>query len=319
MSQCILEIRNLYKEYISKNGSILANDNINLSINKGEIIAFLGPNGAGKSTLIKQIIGYLSPTSGTIELFGENIQNKKEDMLDKIGYMMQSRYDHWDHLSVKDALFYTGRLKKLSKSEIKEQMNYLTEKLELTGELDRIISYLSGGKRQSVALACAVIGNPEIVILDEPTNGLDPEKRMVLWNFLKELNSERQTTIIIITHNVNEIESISDRVIIVGHAKVLRDGTPAELREELKNKMRIEINFENDQIFKNGFTIEEFHSVWSEDKQTIYIYVSEQDAVTCLSNILNNKNINADVKNIQFYKPTLEDIYIKVMGEKIND
>ncbi len=318
MEENILVIENLYKEYITKKSTILANDNINLTIKKGEIVAFLGPNGAGKSTLVKQIIGYLSPTAGNIKLFGEDVRKQSKENLTKIGYMMQSRYEHWDHLSVKDALLYSGRLKKLTKVEVREQSKYLADRLELTDEMKRPIRSLSGGKRQTASLACSVIGNPEIIILDEPTNGLDPEKRHIFYSFLKELCSSRGVTIIIITHNVNEIEDIANRVIIIGGAKILRDGTPDELKAELRDQMRIELNLDENELWKDGCLAKNYSVVWSADKRKLYVYLSERESVTCIGDILNDKKVIGKVKNIQLYRPTLEDIYIKIMGEKIS-
>lgn len=230
MSESIIRINHLAKEYRTKNGIIRANDDINLTVFRGEIVAILGPNGAGKSTLVKQMIGYLSSTDGDIELFGEKISRSNQVQLNRIGYMMQSRYGHWDHLTVRNALFYSGRLKKLSRNDIQEQINYLINRLELTIEANKPIRTLSGDKKQAAALACTVMGFPELIILDEPTNGLDPEKRSIFWSFLKELNTTKHSTILTITHNVNEIEELADRVIIIAGNQVLTDGSPIELK-----------------------------------------------------------------------------------------
>lgn len=142
MRNNVIEVHNLYKTYKTKKQEINANNNINFIAKKGEIIAVLGPNGVGKSTFKKQIIGYLSPTSGEIKVLDEHINAKRKTVISKIGYMMQSRYGHWDNLTVKEALYYSGKLKKLSQDEIKKQMRYFIEKLDLTNETNRTLQAL---------------------------------------------------------------------------------------------------------------------------------------------------------------------------------
>lgn len=318
MNNNIIEVHNLYKIYKNRKEEIIANHNINFIAKKGEIIALLGPNGVGKSTLVKQIIGYLSPTSGDIKVLGESIQGISRSIISRIGYMMQSRYSHWDHLTVKDALYYSGKLKKISEVEIEEQIKYLIEKLDLMNEIKRKMKSLSGGKKQAAALACSIIGFPEIIILDEPTNGLDPHKRILLWNFLKEINKERNTTILLITHTVNEIEDIADRVVIMGDGKILKDGTPQELKSKLSNQIRIEFELDkNINIEDIDFYYEHFYT-WSPDNSKLFVYTSQSNMVKLIEKAFMNKVISKHIKNIQIHRSTLEDIYIKIMGQKIS-
>lgn len=318
MDNNVIEIYNLYKIYKNKKEEIIANNNINFTAKNGEIIAFLGPNGVGKSTFVKQIIGYLSPTSGDIKVLGENIRKINRPIISRIGYMMQSRYSHWDHLTVKGALYYSGKLKKIPDIEIEGQISYLVEKLDLVNETNRKMQSLSGGKKQSAALACSIIGFPEIIILDEPTNGLDPHKRILLWNFLKEINKERNTTILIITHTVNEIEDIADRVVIMGDGKILKQGTPKELKSELSDQIRIEFELDNNISIEDvNFHYGYFHT-WSPDNTRLFVYTTQSEMIKLIEKAFMNKVISEHMKNIQIYRSTLEDIYIKIMGEKIS-
>lgn len=318
MSNNIIEVNNLYKIYKNKKEEIIANDNINFIAKKGEIIAVLGPNGVGKSTLVKQIIGYLSPTSGDIKVLGESIQGISRGIIGRIGYMMQSRYSHWDHLTVKDALYYSGKLKKLPEVEIEEQIKYLIEKLDLVDETKRKMKSLSGGKKQAAALACSIIGFPEIIILDEPTNGLDPQKRILLWDFLKEINREKDTIILIITHTVNEIEDIADRVVIMGDGKILKDGTPQNLKSELSDQIRVEFELDKDIKFEDIDFHNEYFYTWSPDNSRLFVYTSQSNMVKLIEKVFMNKVISEHIKNIQIHRSNLEDIYIKIMGQKIS-
>lgn len=318
MSNNIIEVHNLYKVYKNKKEEIIANNNINFTATKGEIIAVLGPNGVGKSTFVKQIIGYLSPTSGDIKVLGESIHGMSQSLTSKIGYMMQSRYSHWDHLTVNDALFYSGKLKKVPSIEIKKQIKYFIDKLDLGNETKRTIGSLSGGKKQAAALACSMIGFPEIIILDEPTNGLDPQKRIMLWSFLEEINREKNITILLITHTVNEVEGIADRVVIMGNGEILVDGTPQELKSELTDQIRIEFELEKSISLEKVEFLKEHFYTWSPDNLKLFVYTSQSDMTKLIEKVFSNKNISKNIKNVQIYRPTLEDIYIKIMGQKIS-
>lgn len=318
MSNNAIEVQNLYKIYKNKKEEIIANNNINFIAKKGEIIAVLGPNGVGKSTFVKQIIGYLSPTSGDIKVLDESIHGMRRTLISKIGYMMQSSYSHWNHLTVKEALYYSGKLKKLSEAEIGKQINYFIDKLDLINETKRTLGALSGGKKQAAALACSMIGFPEIIILDEPTNGLDPEKRILLWNFLKEINREKNTTILIITHSVNEIDDIADRVVIMGDGKILKDGTPQELKSELSDQIRIEFELEKSISLEDVEFFKEYFYTLSPDNLKLFVYTSQSNLAKLIEKAFMNKIISGNTKNVQIYRPTLEDIYIKIMGQKIN-
>lgn len=319
MSDVVLRVNDLSKSYKTKVGVIQANDNISFELYEDEILAILGPNGAGKSTLIKQIIGYISPDQGSIQILKDNEVVTGVESLCMIGYMMQSRYEHWDHLSVRDAMFYTGRLKKIPKKQIKKEIEYLAEKLELKDELKRPIKTLSGGKKQAAALACSVIGQPSILILDEPTTGLDPEKRVVFWRFLNELKNEKHISIIVITHNVLEIEDIVDRVFILGNARILKEGTPKGLFREVENEIRIELELKENwsQKIIESNCLEEYLCKWSEDGEKLFIYVHEEEMILCISEIFANNVIYEGMSNFQIFKPSLEDVYIKIMGEKM--
>jgi ABC-2 type transport system ATP-binding protein len=316
MAENVIRIKQLTKEYRNKGKSVLANDDINMHVFRGEVAAILGPNGAGKSTLVKQIIGYLSPTAGEIELFGDKIGKDNREQLGRIGYMMQSRYEHWDHLTVRKALIYSGRLKKLSRKTILEQSDYLIKRLELLNEADKAMRTLSGGKKQAAALACTVIGFPELIILDEPTNGLDPEKRSIFWSFLKELSRDRHTTILIITHNVNEIEELADRVIIIANNKVIIDGSPKELKSSLSNQIRIELKLAN-HVDVEAMLGSRYSCIRAEDKKTVYLYLNETDLISCISQLFGNQSISKEIEDMKILRSTLEDIYIKLMGIRI--
>ncbi len=314
--ESLLEVSNISKKYKVKNETVCANKNITFSLKEREILAVLGPNGAGKSTLIKQIIGYISTDSGNIKIKGIDISTNKKRMLSEIGYMMQSRFEHWDHLSIYDAIYYSAKLKKVEKEEIKKEIAYLAHELDFEKELNRQIKNLSGGKKQAAALACAVVGNPSILILDEPTTGLDPEKRCLFWNFLKKIQNEKGTSILLITHNVAEVEQIVDRVLIMGEGRILEEGTISSLYERVQNEIRIELELKDDVKSEEIINVlKGFHC--KVDRKNIYVYINENELLNCVEFIFKNEKVKDDINNLKIVRPSLEDIYIKIMGEKI--
>lgn len=314
MTDKILRVKDLCKTYKLRTGNIIANENINFTVSRGEMVAFLGPNGSGKTTLIKQIIGYIEPTSGVIEIFGKELRNKNRN-LDRIGYMMQTRYSHWDHLSAGDAMYYTGRLKKLSKSTTKSQIESLSKRLNLEKELNVTLERMSGGKKQAVALACAVIGNPELVVLDEPTNELDPEMRRYVWDFIRQLSESQGISIILITHNSNEIEVVADEIKIFANARIIKEGNPREMIRELNQKIRMELTMREDwKGDRDGF-LANYEKRWSGN--ILFVYVEQDSVVSCIKEVFTHYETSKQIENIQMKQPNLEDVYIRLMGAKI--
>jgi ABC-2 type transport system ATP-binding protein len=161
-----------------------------------------------------------------------------------------------------------------------------------------------------------VIGFPELIILDEPTNGLDPEKRSIFWSFLKELNTTKNMTILTITHNVNEIEELTDRVIIIADNKVLTDGSPRELKSAL-NQIRIELKFKTNNVECKVLLETKYSCIWAKDDKSVYIHLNEDDVIPCISQVFSNQSISMEIEDMKILRSTLEDIYIKMMGKRI--
>jgi ABC-2 type transport system ATP-binding protein len=314
LADTVLQVEDLCKEYRTRKGCVVANDHISFSVDRGDIVAFLGPNGSGKTTLIKQIIGYTTPTSGRITLFGETVCGAGG--LSKIGYMMQSRFAHWDHLTAWDALFYTGRLKKMPKAEILAHIASLAAQLHLEQDLRVVMETMSGGKKQAVALACAVIGSPELIILDEPTNALDPEMRQYFWHFLKQTAAATGATVLLVTHSIGEIESIACEVKIFASAKIIREGSPRSLIKELNRQIRVELLLKDAEGETGADFLAGYEKKWSEDRRTLFVYTGEDDIVRCIGEVFSDRSLSARVENIQMSRPNLEDVYIKAMGAK---
>ncbi len=199
-------------------------DNISLEIQGNNMIGLLGPNGAGKSTLMKLLTAGLLPTSGEILIDGESMQKKEKMLKSRLGYLPQS-FGLYDELTVWQFLDYMAALKGIRCP--KDEISKIIEETNLTEKYNAKIKTLSGGQRQRVGIAQALIGNPGLVILDEPTVGLDPEERIKFRNLFSRNSQEK--IVILSTHIIDDVQSICDRLIVIDKGKILFDGSPAEL------------------------------------------------------------------------------------------
>ncbi|MDQ0154484.1 ABC transporter ATP-binding protein [Robertmurraya andreesenii] len=200
---------------------------IQMSIGEGTIYGFIGPSGAGKTTLVKMIVGMDRPDQGAIDVLGKRMPNL--EMLQEIGYMAQSDALYME-LTGKENLTFFASLYKLSKKEMKERISYAASLVNLTEDLNKKVSAYSGGMKRRLSLAIALIQNPRILILDEPTVGIDPELRFSIWNELLRLKREERKTIIVTTHVMDEAERC-DFVAMVRDGSIIAHGTPQELKD----------------------------------------------------------------------------------------
>jgi len=230
----MIEIQNLTKRY----GQIVAVDNLNFTVEKGEILGFLGPNGAGKSTTMNIITGYLPSTEGTVKVSGFDIAQEPNEVKKRIGYLPENPPLYTD-MTVDEYLNFVSQLKKVEKSKRKEQISNIVELLRIGDVRKRLIKNLSKGYKQRVGVAQALIGNPEVLILDEPTVGLDPNQILEVRNVIKDLGKEH--TIILSTHIMQEVKAVCERVVIINKGKIAAVDTPENLSKSFENASRISI------------------------------------------------------------------------------
>ena len=218
-----IRVLNLTKEY----GQQRAVDQISLTASPGEIVGFLGPNGAGKSTTMKIATGYLAPTSGTVEVNGFDVQTQSMDVRRSVGYLPEHNPLYLD-LYVKEYLRFTGSLHGLRGSDLTRRITDVIELVGLGREQHKHIGQLSKGYRQRVGLAQALLHNPPVLILDEPTTGLDPNQLAEIRQVIR--NAGRDKTVLFSTHIMQEVEAICDRVVIINRGHIVADGPLSQLR-----------------------------------------------------------------------------------------
>lgn len=211
-------------------GSLLAVDGVDLSVPRGQVYGFLGPNGSGKSTTMRMLIGLLTPSAGTIEVLGLRIPEQAEPLKRRIGYMTQ-RFSLYDDLSVVENLRFLAAVQGLPPRAAAARVDAALARYRLAARRAQLAGTLSGGQRQRLALAGAVLHEPELLVLDEPTSQVDPESRREFWDHIFEL-AEAGTTLLVSTHFMDEAERCH-RIAILDRGRLVADGTPRELAEQI--------------------------------------------------------------------------------------
>ncbi len=227
MNNIVISVKHLVKKF----GSFIANDDLNFEVYKGEIFGFLGANGAGKTTTIRILSGLSKPSSGEVTVAGFDAYRQTEDIKKNIGYMCQ-KFSLYEDLTVKENIVLYGGIYGMSKSLIKIRIGELLEKLKFRDYENRIIADLPLGLRQKLAFSVAVLHQPKIVFLDEPTGGVDPITRRQFWEMIYETAS-RGITVFVTTHYMDEAE-YCDRISIMNEGKIVALNTPAELKKQYK-------------------------------------------------------------------------------------
>ena len=219
----MIEAVDLSKHY----GSFAAVDHLSFTIRRGEVVAFLGPNGAGKSTTMKVLTGYLAPTSGTARLCGIDVVTDRVRAAEKLGYLPENG-PLYPEMTPRELLTFFGEARGLSKQRLAERIAFVNKECDLGDLLDKPIGTCSKGQKQRVGMAQALLHDPEVLIMDEPTTGLDPNQIRHVRELVKKLGETR--TVLLSTHLFQEVEAMAGRVLLVSEGRIVFDGTPAEFK-----------------------------------------------------------------------------------------
>lgn len=298
----MLSVHEVSKSY----GNKKALDKIELQLSHG-VYALLGPNGAGKSTLIKIITGNISPTFGIVEYKGKNIAHNLKDYCQKIGYMPQNQ-GIYDNFSATEFLWYMASLKGIQQKDCKKEIKELFSLVGLDLVANEKIKKYSGGMKQRVLFAQSLLGNPEILILDEPTAGLDPMERILMRNQISNLSSNK--IIVFATHVVSDIESIAKKVILLNHGKIVDQESPFDLCQRLLNCVyECHVPHNILPVLKNRYKISNLQEL--DDLIKIRIVVSPEQQLTFVEEF---KKEFSFVDTLVPVMPNLQDVYLSIMG-----
>lgn len=301
----IYQITNLIKIYPDQ--TTAANDNITFDVEQGEIFGLLGENGAGKSTLVKQMANLLTPTSGTIHLFDKLLNHHPLYTPSHIGYMPQDG-SALNSTTLAESLYFTAHLRGLSRHDARIERDHLIDLLDIGTLRDRVITRLSGGQKRLALLATTLAASPPVIILDEPTNDLDPARRIHIWEVIRQYNRERGTTVILVTHNIIEAERVIQRIGIMRSGKLIAIGRPGMLKTELNRQLRLEIVFSPD--LPPILPLENPPHEMIPGRWKLLI---DPHAAPRYLEILNNTQNNDRIEDFQLSTPTLEDLYLSLI------
>jgi len=313
----VIEVKNITKKY----GNFTAVDNINFKIEEGEIIGLLGPNGAGKSTTMNMITGYIEPTEGEIIVNGYDISKKPKKAKTQIGYMPEG-VPLYSDLTVKEFVTYMAELKKVDRKTRKEKVEKIIEQTGLKDVEKKLTRNLSRGYKQRVSMAGALVGEPKILILDEPTVGLDPKQITEIRALIKELGKTH--TVILSSHILSEVNQICNKVIIINKGKIVAIDTPENLEKKVESNNTTYVTVEDTEnkmetIKEKIPEIKEIKLIKeNEDGTKQYVLESEKDVD--LRKIVFNEFAKENITIFEMKKAdtTLEDAFMKLIegGEK---
>ncbi len=305
-----VEAKNLKKTFKTKQGNVEAVRDVSFKVNKGEIFGILGPNGAGKSTTILMLTTLLRITSGTAKINDLDVVKNDSEVRNKIGIALQDT--GIDNLLTARELFYTtARLWGLSKSKSKDRTKEMLNLVGLTEAADRRVKTYSGGMKRRLDLGLSLVHKPEVLFLDEPTTGLDPGSRRVLWDEIKKLRDEG-VTIILTTQYLEEADELANRISIIDEGLVVAEGTPDELKSSIGGDV-ITLTFRSDDDAIKAQTIIENSDI--EDNQIRVTVENGAEKIPNLLNLLVSKDIN--VQSVSANKPSLDDVFLKVTGYRL--
>ncbi len=311
----MIEVKDLTKRY----GQHVGVEDLNFTVNKGEILGFLGPNGAGKSTTMNIITGYLSATEGSVSVDGHDILEEPQEVKKRLGYLPEAPPLYYD-MTVREYLSFVGDIKKVDRKTKKVSLEKIMEVVRIEEVYKRLIKNLSKGYRQRVGLAQALIGNPPVLILDEPTIGLDPKQIIEIRNLIKDLGKEH--TIILSSHVLPEVTAVCERVIIIHRGKIVASDTIENLSRGLRGSRRLSIRIagpekESLDLIKALPEVEKVDLIGSREPDTFDFYVEAKGEADVRKPVFQAMSkAEHPILMMRSVDLTLEDIFIQLTTDE---
>jgi ABC-2 type transport system ATP-binding protein len=314
----VIEVEDLRKTYPDGTEAVRG---ISFTIEEGEFFGFLGPNGAGKSTTIKILITLLRATAGRARVFGFDVSSEATVIRTLIGYAAQE-VGVDDELTGRENLTLQGRLYHMDPAVLRKRVDELLELVDMAADADRMAGSYSGGMRKRLDLATGLIHRPQLLFLDEPTTGLDPQNRAGIWAYLEDLNKREGLSIFLTTHYLEEADRLCDRLAIIDHGRIIASGSPASLKAELGGDV-ISLAFPGNEQAQRTRAVEilatlPFVSGVNQDNGRLVM--TAQHGGQSLPQILRALNeAGVDVADLTLTSPTLDDVFLKYTGERIRE
>ena len=309
-----VEVSKITKKY----GSITAVDDVSFDVSGGEIFGFLGPNGAGKTTLIRILTTLVKPTSGNARVAGRDVAKEPDGVRREIGVVPQAMTSDLDLTGHENMDIY-GRFYAIPSAERKKRVKYLLEMVGLSSRANDLVATYSGGMRRRLEIARALVHRPKILFLDEPTIGLDPQSRIVIWDFLKKLREGDSMTLFLTTHYMEEAETLCNRVAIIDSGKIIVGGSPDELKLQIPGNDIVSLVVENlsESLVEGIENLSFVHRVKTEDGSIrVYVDSGAQNLSVLLEEV---KASGGKILSATIHEQSLEDVFIHYTGRSIRE
>lgn len=306
MGEPIIQVEGLYKNY----GAVAALRGVSFAVEQGEVFGLLGPNGAGKTTAVEILEGMRTPDRGLARVSGLDPEKSGTQFKEKIGAVLQST-SLPDKLRVKEAIELFSRF-----YQRRADIGELLRRFQLAEKSDAFYSQLSGGQKQRLALAMALVNDPDVLFLDEPTAGLDPQVRREIYDKIERLRHEKKT-VLLTTHYIEEAERLCDRVAIVDNGRVIAQGTPRELKQKSAGRTRIEVRLAKP--VSDGSLASLDAVADCREFEGNYILHSTHAPQTVVSLVKRLEAENNELQSLEMFTPSLEDVFIELTGRRLRD
>ncbi len=308
----IIETRDITKKY----DDFTAVDSVNLKIPRDSVYGVLGPNGAGKTTLISMLCTILRPTSGRAMVNGYDVVKNSKDVRASIGIVFQSRALD-DMLTGREHLQMHASLYGVPANVRKQRIEEVLDLIALGDKADQFTKTYSGGMKRRLEIGRGLIHHPKVLILDEPTLGLDPQTRENIWGYISKLNKAEDITVLMTTHYMDEADKLCDRIAIMNHGQIIKEDSPLNLKRELKaDTITIQVN-EQDKFIKEAEKLDFVKKIFVEDSEIKLMVERGENLIVTLVDFANKKGIM--VKSIEVKHPNLEDVFLNYTGTTITD
>ncbi|WP_297992150.1 ATP-binding cassette domain-containing protein [Anoxybacillus sp.] len=322
------KLRKEFKSYSSRSGlagafrdlftrnykTIRAVDDISFTVKQGEMVGYIGENGAGKSTTIKMLTGILTPTSGRVVVNGMNPHKERERFVQTIGVVFGQRSQLWWDIAVQESFRLLKKVYRVSDQDYNEHMDHVIETLDIGSLLDKPVRKLSLGQRMRCELAAALIHNPPLLFLDEPTIGLDVLVKLKIRQFLKEINEKYNTTILLTTHDMTDIEALCERVIMLDEGKIIYDGSLQRLKQNWGEGKQIQFQFRD--VVSKEQLVSLIDVTWEEgdDQHSWIAHVRSDDMAYVIGKIVSSY----ELKDIHIREVSTEEVIRNIYEEGIH-
>jgi ABC-2 type transport system ATP-binding protein len=315
-NESIIEVKNLTKMF----GNFVAVDDISFDIKKGEIFGLLGPNGAGKSTTIRMLSTLSRPTKGTATISGYDVVKNDNEVRELIG-IVSEKMIMYDRLTAKENLMFFGKLFNMPEDILDKRIDELLELVQLTKWKNSLVGTFSTGMRQRMNVIRALLNMPQMLFLDEPTLGLDPQSSVEIREFIKKLNVENETTILLTTHMMVEADLLCDRIGIIDHGRIAALDTSANLKKLVSGAnasiLRLEVESPTPELIAMIRGINCVESVSQENDTHVRIHAHGDEAFDTVIDSLRTQRVK--ILSIENLQPTLEDVFLHITGHEVRD